>query len=158
MDAVINDGEVKSNLLSRACCTIMLKLACGIKSSCNLPTALYRTVILYCTVLYCTVLYCTVLLYNTMVYICCVHVNSANSFFLLPDFFQQGMALSARKLIARREYFSLLPLLPVLKYLSCVLIKFAVVLQVCTTKCQSFVHQNVHSQCPSQCPSFTPLP
>lgn len=41
----------------------------------------------------------------------------------------EGMALSARKLIARREYFSLLPLLPVLKYLSCVLIKFAVVLQ-----------------------------
>jgi hypothetical protein len=33
-------------------------------------------------------------------------------------------------LIAKREYFSLLPLLPVLKYLGSVLIKFAEVLQV----------------------------
>lgn len=41
----------------------------------------------------------------------------------------EGMASSARKLIARREYFSLLPLLPVLKYLGAVLIKFSVVLQ-----------------------------
>ena len=109
---------------------------------------LYCTVILngtHCTALHCTVLSCFITpLCGFLFYICCVHVNSANSFFLLPDFFQQGMALSARKLIARREYFSLLPLLPVLKYLSCVLIKFAVVLQVCTTKCQSFVHQNVH--------------
>ena len=40
------------------------------------------------------------------------------------------MANSARKLIARREYFSLLPLLPVLKYLGSVLQKFSVVLQV----------------------------
>lgn len=41
----------------------------------------------------------------------------------------QGMEASARKLIAKREYFSLLPLLPVLKYLGSVLIKFSVVLQ-----------------------------
>lgn len=40
------------------------------------------------------------------------------------------MEASARKLIAKREYFSLLPLLPVLKYLGSVLIKFSVVLQV----------------------------
>ncbi|CAB4006486.1 exocyst complex component 7 isoform X2 [Paramuricea clavata] len=41
----------------------------------------------------------------------------------------EGMANSARKLIARREYFSLLPLLPVLKYLGSVLIKFSLVLK-----------------------------
>ena len=41
----------------------------------------------------------------------------------------EGIANSARKLIAKREYFSLLPLLPVLKYLGSVLIKFAEVLQ-----------------------------
>ena len=45
--------------------------------------------------------------------------------------FFKGMANSARKLIARREYFSLLPLLPVLKYLGSVLIKFSKVLKVC---------------------------
>ncbi|XP_028406524.1 exocyst complex component 7-like [Dendronephthya gigantea] len=39
------------------------------------------------------------------------------------------MANSARRLIAKREYFSLLPLLPVLKYLGSVLIKFSSVLQ-----------------------------